>query len=224
MNWIMVYLNPNRNLGMQGNELNHGISEPQQNYLYPEKWIESWYIWTPTEIFVSREMNWIIVYLNHTKNLCIQRIESNHDTTKIFFLAFNTNLSAISWQETSFVMMRWWWGPLCTRPKQMDFHSASSLKQQSAGRHVTLLWHIITSLKQHSVGRHVTLLWHIISSLKQQSAGRHVTLLWHIISSLKQQSAGRHVTLLWHIISSLKQQSAGRHVTLLWHIISSLKQ
>ena len=45
----------------------------------------------------------------------------------------------------------------------MDINSASSLKQQSAGRHVT------SSLKQQSAGRHVT------SSLKQQSAGRHVT-------------------------------------------------
>jgi hypothetical protein len=26
---------------------------------------------------------------------------------------------------------------------ELDFYSASSLKQQSAGRHVALLWHII---------------------------------------------------------------------------------
>ena len=33
--------------------------------------------------------------------------------------------------------MRWWWGPLCTRQKrEMDFYNASSLKQQSVGRHV----------------------------------------------------------------------------------------
>ena len=35
-------------------------------------------------------------------------------------------------------------GPLCTRPtRQVEFYSASSLKQQSAGRHVTQLGHII---------------------------------------------------------------------------------
>ena len=59
--------------------------------------------------------------------------------------------------------------------------TASSLKQQSAGRHVaplTLNW-TASSLKQQSVGRHVaplTLNW-TASSLKQQSAGRHVAPL-----------------------------------------------
>ena len=78
----MVYLNPNRNLGMQRNELNHGISVPQQKFLYPGKWIESWYIWTPTELFVSREMNWIMVYLNPNRNICIQGNELNHSISE----------------------------------------------------------------------------------------------------------------------------------------------
>jgi len=33
--------------------------------------------------------------------------------------------------------MRWWWDPLCTRPTRLvGFYCASSLKQQSADRHV----------------------------------------------------------------------------------------
>jgi hypothetical protein len=41
--------------------------------------------------------------------------------------------------------MRWWWGLLCTRPTRLIFinYSASSLKQQSANRHVAPLGHII---------------------------------------------------------------------------------
>ena len=40
--------------------------------------------------------------------------------------------------------MRCWWGPLCSRPRRLVFfHSASSLKQQSPGRHVAPLGHII---------------------------------------------------------------------------------
>ena len=45
---------------------------------------------------------------------------------------------------SSFSMI-WWWGPLCTRPTRLVwlFYSASSLKQQSAYRHVTPLGYII---------------------------------------------------------------------------------
>ena len=40
--------------------------------------------------------------------------------------------------------MRWWWGPLCSRPTDLVFlYSASSLKQQFANRHVAPLRHII---------------------------------------------------------------------------------
>jgi hypothetical protein len=37
-----------------------------------------------------------------------------------------------------------WWDPLCTidQHAKLDFYSASSLKQQSAGRHVARLGHI----------------------------------------------------------------------------------
>jgi hypothetical protein len=41
--------------------------------------------------------------------------------------------------------MRWWWGPLnvLDQHAELDFYSASSLKQQSVGRHVPPLGHII---------------------------------------------------------------------------------
>ena len=41
--------------------------------------------------------------------------------------------------------MRWWWGPLCSRPTrcELDFYSACSLKQHSAGRRVASLGNII---------------------------------------------------------------------------------
>ena len=55
---------------------------------------------------------------------------------------------------------------------RLSVYSATSLKQQSRGRHVT-------PLKQQSRGRHVT-------PLKQQSRGRHVTPLKHIILTLSQ--------------------------------------
>ena len=40
--------------------------------------------------------------------------------------------------------MRWWWDPLCPRQRRrVGFHGASSLKQQSTGRHVAPHGHII---------------------------------------------------------------------------------
>jgi hypothetical protein len=45
--------------------------------------------------------------------------------------------------RTSYILMRGWWCPLCTIPTFLDFHSASSLKQHSAGRHVAPPGHII---------------------------------------------------------------------------------
>jgi hypothetical protein len=45
--------------------------------------------------------------------------------------------------RTNYILMRWWWCPLCSRPTHLlDFYSAGSLKQQSTGRHVASLWHI----------------------------------------------------------------------------------
>jgi len=44
--------------------------------------------------------------------------------------------------RTSYILMRRWWYPLCTRPTPLRY-SASSLKQQSVGRHVSPLIHII---------------------------------------------------------------------------------
>ena len=40
--------------------------------------------------------------------------------------------------------MKWWWDSICSRPTRwVEFYSASSLKQQPAGRHVAPLRHII---------------------------------------------------------------------------------
>jgi hypothetical protein len=39
--------------------------------------------------------------------------------------------------------MRWWWGPLCTRPTSWILYSGSSLEQQSTDIHVAPLGHII---------------------------------------------------------------------------------
>jgi hypothetical protein len=51
---------------------------------------------------------------------------------------------AISWQEQ--VDFQWDDDEVCfglDQNAELDFYSASSLKQQSAGRHVAPLWHII---------------------------------------------------------------------------------
>ena len=46
--------------------------------------------------------------------------------------------------RTSYILMKWWCCQLCTRQiRRVGFYSASSLKQQSAGRHVATLVHII---------------------------------------------------------------------------------
>ena len=45
--------------------------------------------------------------------------------------------------------MRWGWGQLCSRPTLwVGVYSTSSLKQQSAGRHVAPLGHIILTASQ----------------------------------------------------------------------------
>ena len=52
--------------------------------------------------------------------------------------------------EKKNISMRWWC-PHCTRPTQhasLEFYSASTLKQQSAGRHVAPIGHIIMILSQ----------------------------------------------------------------------------
>ena len=55
-----------------------------------------------------------------------------------------SDISAISWQEQ--VTFRWDNHDVCFIPDQhvcLDFYSASSLKQQSVGRHVAPITHII---------------------------------------------------------------------------------
>jgi len=47
--------------------------------------------------------------------------------------------------RASYISIRWLWCPLCTRPtcSVLDFYNASSLKQQSLGRHVGPFGHIM---------------------------------------------------------------------------------
>ena len=68
----------------------------------------------------------------------------------IEWLLFNAN-SAISWREL--VNIQWNDDEVCFvldqhADHELDFYSASSLKQQSAGRHVAPLGHIILILSQ----------------------------------------------------------------------------
>ena len=61
--------------------------------------------------------------------------------------------------------MKWWWGPLCSRPTRLvGFYSASSLERQSANRHVAPLGHIILIPSQS-----VFLLFHECCTLSRQS-------------------------------------------------------
>ena len=58
-------------------------------------------------------------------------------------IVFKCQFSYIMARKSTF-SMRWWWGPLYSRPTRwVDFYSARPLHQQSAGRHVVPLGHII---------------------------------------------------------------------------------
>ena len=137
--------------------------------------------------------------------------------------------------------MRWWWGPLCTRPTLYLINILSwifiVLAHWNNSPLVDMLLHSDTLLWFRAC-RHVASLWHItLIPLKQQSTGRHVASLWHITliplvdmslhsDTLLRFRACKHVASLWHItLIPLKQQSTGRHVTSLWHItLIPLKQ
>ena len=59
------------------------------------------------------------------------------------------NYICISWREE--VNIQWEDDQICfvlDQHTELDFHSASPLKQQSAGRHVAPLWHIILITSQ----------------------------------------------------------------------------
>ena len=63
--------------------------------------------------------------------------------------ATRNNFSSISWWEQ--VNFQWDDDEVCfvlDQHAELDFYSASSLKQQSAGRHVASLEHIILTLSQ----------------------------------------------------------------------------
>jgi hypothetical protein len=52
------------------------------------------------------------------------------------------NFSANIMVKTSYILMRWW---CLDQHAELDFYSATPLKQQSMGRHVTPLGHILIS-------------------------------------------------------------------------------
>ena len=69
------------------------------------------------------------------------------DENKSEWLLFNANFSVISWQEQ--VNFQWDDNDVCfllDQHAKLDFYSASSLRQQSADRHVAPLGHIILFL------------------------------------------------------------------------------
>ena len=71
------------------------------------------------------------------------------DENKSEWLLFNANFSVISWQEQ--VNFQWDDNDVCfllDQHAKLDFYSASSLRQQSADRHVAPLRHIILFLGQ----------------------------------------------------------------------------
>jgi hypothetical protein len=83
--------------------------------------------------------------------------------------------------------------------------STSSLKQQSAGRHVAPLGHFIMNESNplYSAGRHVVPLWHFImnESNPLYSAGRHVVPLWHFI--MNESNPLYVLTPLWWLLSNV---------------------
>jgi hypothetical protein len=97
----------------------------------------SWYI-AAHVIWLNAEYVWLLVDWYVLSICCCARCLT---PTQQFF---NYIMA-----RTSYFSMRWWWGPLCTRPTCLlvGFYSASSLKQQFADRHVPPLWHYPDSEK-----------------------------------------------------------------------------
>ena len=97
--------------------------------------------------------------------------------------------------------MRWWWGPLCTRPTLYLINILSwifiVLAHWNNSPLVDMLLHSDTLLWFRAC-RHVASLWHItLIPLKQQSTGRHVTPLWHITLIPPVDMSLHSDTLLW---------------------------
>jgi hypothetical protein len=69
--------------------------------------------------------------------------------TEWVIVVINFSATCISWRVQ--VNFQWDDDEVCfvlDQHAELDFYGASSLKQQSAGRHVTPLWHIILILSQ----------------------------------------------------------------------------
>jgi hypothetical protein len=91
----------------------------------------------------NNEINWHLTICLSTDNLFINKkklITTNINKTIVFLendsvsdcclMPIQQFFSYIM-TRTSLFSMRWWWGPLCTRPTHwVVFYSASSLKQQ----------------------------------------------------------------------------------------------
>jgi hypothetical protein len=91
----------------------------------------------------------VILKSNH----CYTEVKGFECNLIIFKLYMYKQISTWKWKwnaneqffsENKLYTMKWWWCPQCTRPTCLvGFYSVSSLKQQSAGRHVAQLRHII---------------------------------------------------------------------------------
>jgi hypothetical protein len=125
----------------------------------------SWSVETPTGNF-SDVLNsfphgrfWQLVFKNKEQFRCTRLMRrSLHNNNTTWFgcmlecvsewvsecLTAIQQLFSYIMARTSSFSMRWRWFPLCSRPiRELDFYSASSLKQQFAGRYVASLGHII---------------------------------------------------------------------------------
>jgi hypothetical protein len=137
--------------------------------------------------------------------------------------------------------MRWWWGSLCTRPTELDFYSASSLKQQSAYRYVPTQTRYSVSIssrgwlmcncgwyRYHHVGGWYTAVTDIDSSRRWLMCNRgwfrycdeggscasvtDIDIVTQVLRWWWGSLCTRPTELDFYRASSLKQQSAYRYV------------
>ena len=94
----------------------------------------------------------IKMYKRSTDCQTIYKRKEIHNIVSDSCLTLMSNFSTISWWKQRSFEMSWWWFLFYTRLTLLfDFDRASSLKQQSRGRHVTQLWHIISNSKAISL-------------------------------------------------------------------------
>jgi len=96
--------------------------------------------------------------------------------------------------RTRFFLRKWYL--FCTRPivvTEMDFHSASYLKQQSTDRHVASFWHI--NLTEPSNLYFLTL--NTACLAEEQQIQNYLNTLVYILQSSGPEN---YFTLLWYLI------------------------